>query len=245
MEENMKDTLKKAIGAVMAVVLLIGVLATSQQTADASGKISTKKYNWDLDADTTVTVGAWFYGFDIGGMDVTLKNYKVTDASKKGYKKIKFTYEAVPDAHTLGMIKKVNGYWDSEKNKVVKGKKYTIEPNPWYAVFDYKNGENLEIKNSHDVTVRVGKWKNDYGKLKKGKGTKYWKKSSVKVEITYPKSYKNMVIAVGGSNSNETNSNKFWKGKCSFLKTEMYKNGTNGKGGSDLAAENISLMRVK
>lgn len=240
----MKKVLKKVIGALIVVALLIGVAAVPEQAADASGKISTKKYDWNLKGDKTVCVGSWFYGWDIGAIDVTLKNYKVINASKKGYKKISFIYEAVPEKSTLSMVKKANGYYDNSNQKILKGKKYIIEYLPWLAVFDYKDGMTLEAKNKHNVTVKSGKWKHSYGKLKKGKGTRYLKKCSIKVEITYPKSYKNMVIATGGFTDGK-NYNEFWDGKCSFFKTDMYKHGTNGKGGSTFAAENISLMRVQ
>ena len=240
----MKKTMKNLLMLLMVFAFLIGGLYVPEQTANVSGKISTKKYNWDLEGDAKVSVGAWFYGWDFGSMYVTLKDYKVKDASKKGYKKISFTYEAVPDEGTLDMIEKTKGYYDNEKGKFLKGKKYVIEPVVWFAVFDYKSGECLDIKNSHDVTVKNSKWKGVYEKLKKGKGTRYWKKSSSKVEITYPKSYKNMVIAVGGFNAYGKNGEEYRNGECSFFKTDMYKNGTNGKDGeSDI--ERISLMRVK
>ncbi|RKI41198.1 hypothetical protein D7V86_10520 [bacterium D16-51] len=241
----MKKVLKKVIGALMVVALLMGVMAAPEQTAGASGKISTKNYNWNLEWNTTVGIPSFYYGWDWGMVNVKLKNYKITDASKKGYKKLSFTYEAVPGKDELDSIQKnCKGYYNTETGKLLKGKKYAIDYSGWFAIFDYKDGMTLETKNNHNVTVKNGKWKNSYGKLKKGKGTKYLKKSSTKVEITYPESYKNIVIAVGGFNSTETNSNKFWEGKCSFLKTEMYKKGTNGKNGkSDM--ESISLMRVQ
>lgn len=229
----------------MVAALLMGVVAAPKQTAGAFGKITTKNYYWDLKGDKKINIGAWYYGWDIGSMDVVLKNYKVANASKNGYKKISFTLNFTPDEYTLNMIKKAHDYqyFDNEKGDFVKltGNKYAIEPVAWFAVFDYKDGTALQVKNSHNVTVKNGKWKNSYGKLKKGKGTRYLKKSSTKVEITYPKSYTNMAIAVGGVNGAETNSNKFWKGKCSFFKTEMYKNGAKDKSN----AESIHLMRVQ
>lgn len=238
MEGIMKDTWKKAMGVLMAVALLAGALSVPIQTAEASGKMSAK-YNWDLKGDKKVTVGAYYYGWDIGSMDVVLKNYKVANAPKSGYKKISFTLRVTPEKGILGMIKNSTGYWDSSKGKNVTGSKYVIEPAAWWAIFDYNDGKTLEKKNSHNVTVKNGKGKFTYGKLKKGKGTRYVKSASYKVEITYPASYKNMVIAIGGVDSDAANSQKYWNGTGSFWKTELYKQGKKRN------AEKITLMRVK
>lgn len=238
MEENMKKVLKKVMGLLMVAALLMGVAATPKQTAGASGKVS-KKYNWDLKGDKKINIGAWYYGWDIGSMDVVLKNYKVANASRNGYKKISFTLKVTPEEDTLNMIKKAEGYYNFDKRKTVTGSKYVIEPATWWAIFDYKDGKTLEKKNSHNVTVKNGKGKFTFGKLKNGKGTRYVKSASYKVEITYPKSYKNMVIAIGGVSSNATSSEKFWNGTGSFWKTEMYKQGKKTN------AEEIALMRMK
>lgn len=71
----------------------------------------------------------------------------------------------------------------------------------YFTVVDYKTGECLEVPNDKGVTVKNSKWKySKYKTLKAKDGTwiKFARKSTVKVTILYPSTYKDLTIGVGG-----------------------------------------------
>lgn len=215
----MKRTRRNVLTIIMVFALAIGALHVPAQKASAKSVFAknAKKYNWDMKWGKEVNVAAG-YPWGLGDINVTLKNYKKQAASKKGYTKITFTYEATPSEY---MIKQFKGMSD----------KHTEEFDCWYAVFDYQSGNTCP-----DLQLKSSEFKYKYKKTKKG--VKYAFKGSCKVSLIFRKSYKNMVIAVGGVSGGK-NDDKYWNGKCSFTKTQMYKEGKKKD------PTPIALMRVK
>lgn len=80
------------------------------------------------------------------------------------------------------------------------------QPEEYFTVFDYSDGTNLEKKNNKGVTVK-SRWSDAKNyKVKSWNmsevGTwSYPKSCTLTVTITYPKNYKNAVVAIGALNT--------------------------------------------
>lgn len=230
---------KRGIALLVAAALalcMLGAIPGTAPKAQAAGGSHMKSLNlkWDLKKNKAVKIKTSWPGAGFQDMTATLKNYKVTKAAKKGYKKLTFTavFNNKFTNPTRKQIKAMSD-WEGDYN-VTWGEM-------WVAVVDYKTGKCLEAKNDKNVTVKYGQWK-----FADGKKFKHWsgftiqafKKASVKVTVTYPASYRNLCIGVGGDNTH-FGSNKdlsydyiqndcadkeglFWAGKAPFGKTSLY-----------------------
>ena len=223
----MKKTMRNLLTMVMVFALAIGALYMPVQKASAASVFAknAKKYNWNMKWGKSVNVASGYSWWGLGDINVTLKNYKKQAASKKGYTKITFTYEAVPNPDMIKALKKAG------KEIIKEHGGWSEEYGCWFAVFDYRNGNNCP-----NLSFKSGEWKYKFKKV--NRKVEYVAKATCNMTLTFPKSYKNMVIAVGGVGGGK-NDDKYWNGKCSFVKTQMYKEGKK----NDPAP--IALMRVK
>jgi hypothetical protein len=145
---------------------------------------------------------------------LTLKNYKITNASKTGYKKLTFdvVFQRPSNYSKTEVDNMLDGYYNYDAG---------LGTAEYFTVVDYDTGECLENKNTQNVTVKSSSWK--YSNTKKHNGTDgNWAKLSqtvtCSVTITYPKNYKNLCIVAGGTSSiNNIFSDAFFDGKTTFL----------------------------
>ncbi|MCM1157591.1 MAG: hypothetical protein NC300_02770 [Bacteroidales bacterium] len=123
---------------------------------------------------------------------VTMKNFK--KVSKGDNYKVTFTLVYKLPANFSR--KEVNGVANAGDVGDVFGTWY------FYGAYDYQTGEGLLNKqNSCNVKVKPGKWKHSAKETFYGtNGAWYsrYKNSSIKLTITYPKSYKGLCILAGG-----------------------------------------------
>lgn len=237
----MKPIAKKALVAVLATALAAGLcaspaLADEAHAATKKPYMKTLKVKWDLKKGRKVAVTSKWAGVGKQKATAVVKSLKTTKAKKAGYKK---TTVAIEFNQTFKPTKK-------QVHKMVNNSFFNkyghFGNNLAYAVVDYKTGKNLEVDETSGVTVKRGDWK--YTKQKTyrdndGCWAYFPAKISVKVTITYPKSYKNLCLGVMGNNKTFDGptkaDEKFWYGKTAFGKSTYY---TTGK-------TNSHWMRIK
>ncbi len=242
----MKKPLKKA-ACVLATVALASTMVALPATAEKA-HAATKPHmkslglKWDLKKNRTVKFKTSWPGAGKGGytgyegMTATIKNWKVSKAQKKGYKKATFTLvfnnRFSPTKKQIRGMKDWSGNWNDGAFGYI-----------WYAVVDYNTGKSLEVPNDKGVTVKSGKWRFTGGKKYKSdlwSSVHVYKKATVKVTITYPSKYKGLCIGVGGNNvpystlryyqngvladdyGRHDKVDYFWDGKAPFGKTSLY-----------------------
>lgn len=229
---------KRGIALLVAAVLalcLLGAIPGTAPEAQAASASHMKSLNlkWDLKKNKAVAFKTSWPGAGFQSMTATIKNYKVTKASKKGYKKLTLTVvfnnKFNPSSKQLKAMSNTVGDWNLTWGTA------------WLTAVDYTTGKCLEAKNKHGVTVKFGNWKIEGGKKFKNieNGTiQVYKKATCKVTITYPTNYKGLCIGIGGDNDHygsyvEDNYNDsdfipkdkeglFWTGKAPFGKTSLY-----------------------
>lgn len=222
-------TTKRVISVVLALVLFGGVAfsPSSAGTATAAGKAYMKglKVNWGLKKNKACSVTGTYVVIGKKGWTFKIKNYKVSNASKKGYKKLTYTVVCTRQNWSISpseVHKIVNSSYSKRTGKIGSG--FTC------AVVDYDTGLDLEEKNNFNVTVKNSEWKNSNTKIYKdsdGCSASIQSTGKCKVTITYPKEYDGLCIAVMGCNQlNDSKAdNAFWKGKKAFGATSYYKKG--------------------
>ena len=127
-----------------------------------------------------------------------ITSYKVKNAKNKGYKQAAITI-------------KYKSYWTPSDDMAYKiwlagwgaaSLKDWVYGRTYISVLDYKTGENLLAKNPYKVKA---KWKcinekdtPDY-EFDDGGYISFLQEETIKVAITYPKSYKNLCLGIGGN----------------------------------------------
>lgn len=196
---------KKLLSLVLTAALAVTGVVSSVGTVDkvqAESKEYMKKLDlkWDLKKNKNLTFTQNFGKGINKKYSLKMTGFKVTNASKEGYKKLTVSFTITRKWNpTKNDIQKIFNRWD----KV--GADYL--PNGfYYTVADYDTGVSLEGKNSYHVKVKSLKNKQHGVKKYYGTGTKknYWikleKSCDVKFEVTYPEDYKGLCIGIGGSN---------------------------------------------
>lgn len=215
----MRNTLKKVMGAVMAVVLLAGVLVVPSQDAQATSEnhMESLKLNWDLKKNKTVKYRVAMNvikGINIQGK---ITDYKIVKAPKAGYKKLTFTVTLKDD-----LKKPSNGQIHKMASE---GQQAGMN---WISVADYDTGLSLERKNKFNVTAKFS-WKTIKEKVYKDNHGCYITALTQrgKVSITYPEDYDGLCIGIGGQNrlGMLPIDKQYWIGKAEFGKTSYYKTG--------------------
>ena len=231
---------KKLLSLVLTAALAVTGVVSSVGTVDkvqAESKEYMKKLDlkWDLKKNKNLTFTQNFGKGINKKYSLKMTGFKVTNASKEGYKKLTVSFT-------------ITRKWNPTKNDIQKiinrcnkaGADYL--PNGfYYTVADYDTGVSLEGKNSYHVKVKS--LKNKQHGVKKYYGTqksnwvKLEKSCDVKFEVTYPEDYKGLCIGIGGSNgySKVVRSNNtigkldelYFEGNKSypFGKTSFYKQG--------------------
>lgn len=240
-EERMKRT-KRVIGLLLVAVLLTGILPMSRQTVQAAGPYM-KKLNvkWDLKKNKVVFIqepydglkgkkgihDGCFSGYGKRKTKVKLTSYKIKNKGNK--KKLTFTVNFemgwTPNKTEIHHMANSDSCWETG---LIGGGKY-------FTLIDYKTGlclENTKNKKKFNITIKGGKFKGSNKKwYKDDDGCKvyFYRKSKVKVTVTYPKDYKNLCIVVGGLNvTGEGYADimaDFWDGDVPFGKVSYYKKG--------------------
>lgn len=158
---------------------------------------------WDLKKNKTVKYKTAYIGYSpiMKNGTLTIKDYKIKNAKKSGYKQLTFRVDFNrPASFSKKELKEIGGCLNADEWMSPFG------GNEYVTLVDYETGECLEHKNAYNVTAKFGKW--DYSGTKKTfqlSGGSFWimPKGSIKVTVTYPKSYKNLCIVAGGYSNND------------------------------------------
>lgn len=237
----MRPLAKKVTVAVMATVLAAGLcvspaLADEAHAAAKKPYMKTLKVKWDLKKGKKVKITSKWAGAGKQQATAVVKNLKTTKTKKAGYKKTTVTIEFY---QTFKPTKK-------QVHKMVNNSffnKYGHFGNTFtYALVDYNSGKNIEVDETKGVTVKRSDWKYSKSKTYRdndGCWAYFPPKYTIKLAITYPKSYKGLCLGVAGCNKTVSETPKtderFWYGKTSFGKSTYY---TTGK-------TNSHWMRIK
>ena len=220
----MKKTIKLAV-VPLIMLLVILLLPFTAQTALASSPYMKKaSVSWDLKKNKTITVHTRYAGLKTyNNISATMTKYKVTKAQKKGYKKLTFT---------IVFTHKQNEFTCQDLHSIVNSDYayYTgdILGNVWVSVLDYKTGKCLEANTSKKIKVKQSDFKyseEDLYYLNEDDPEECIclpKKISVTTTVTYPASYKNLCIGLGGivyPYDVEYEPTEFWQGKMTLGKT--------------------------
>ena len=237
----MKPLAKKATVALMTTILAAGLCASPAlaDEAHAAAKkpyMKTLKVKWDLKKGKKVKITSKWAGAGKQQATAVVKSLKTTKAKKAGYKKTTVTIEFY---QTFKPTKK-------QVHKMVNNSFFNkyghFGNNIAYVVADYNTGKSLETNKKNGITVQRSSWRHSKQKTYRDSDGCYVyfpTKTSVKVTITYPKSYKSLCLGITGNNkifdSSTKTDEKFWNGKIPFGKSTYY---TTGK-------TNSHWMRIK
>lgn len=225
MTQVWKRGISLLVAAALALCMLGAIPGTAPEAQAASGShMKSLNLKWDLKKNKAVKCTEPFAAIGKKPVTVKIKNYKVTQAKKKGYKKLTFTVEWKRSwTPTKTQVHKaVNSSYREETGSVGGGY--------WYAITDYATGIDLETPNKLDVTVKAGEFKFSNYKKVTDSDDCWWRlprTCTKKVIVTYPADYKGLCIGVGGYNlKNSTKTDEaFWNGEKPFGKTSYYKKG--------------------
>lgn len=219
---------RKSVAVLISILLAVSavmVLAALPDTSHAATKpyMKTLKLKWDLKKNRTLKFKQAVCGLGKKSGTVKMTNFKISKATRKGYKKLTFklTFTKKYSLSKTQVHKCVN-------NKTFK--KYgEVGGGQFFTVVDAKTGRSLEIPNKAGVTV-TGSWIFKGNKKvtdHDGCWVRLPKCSTAKITIIYPENYKNLCIGAGGYNlPYSTSSDKaYWSGKKKFGKTSYYTKG--------------------
>lgn len=222
----MKKHFSKVITGILAAVLLLSAVPAPIQAA-STPNMKAAKVSWDLKADKQLTFQSYWAGVGYKNHKVLVKNMKISDAKKKGYKKL--TFSMVMDSPEIKQSE-VHKICTSDYAQYV-----GIGGDVFYTLTDYKTGQCLEVENDKNVTVTATEFKNIKKKTltdKDGCTLWYYRNAVIKnVTVVYPEDYKDLCLIVGGHSKsimdNPSKDDSFWEGSGKFSKTSM--NNVSGK----------------
>ena len=189
--------------------------ATINSTGKALPKKNLKQLGvpFDLKKNKTFNIKIKLKAIGTTNRIVTVKNVKITKASKKGYKK------AV--VQLKWNIKLSKSEIHNVVDALLKDGTYRTGGFDYFAILDGKTGANLGIDNDYGVSTKYTSKTEDYD------GCWVCFMTYTKVTIVYPEDYKDLCFGVGGelnSVSETKSAQNFFDGKVdSFTKTSLYK----------------------
>lgn len=220
----MKSLRKRMLSLGLVFVLVLSCFTvTGAQKTQAAEKSYMQKLNLKElkgNAKYKITTGIRYSNQKITSK-YYITNLKKTNAKKKGYKKLTFTFcvESTNPKISKSAIHK-NVAKDSNGE-------YCYY---YYAIVDAATGKDLEGENDLDVTCTSTDWKYKYYPKQKDNDdcwVRYVEKTKVNVTVVYPASYKDLGIVIGMCDSSKVKigktENKFWEGKTAFGETSYYK----------------------
>lgn len=209
-----------------AVMLLLCVFAPLKQDKITEAKTAYMKSSgvkWDLKEGNWVKIRSNFAGNVWVDREATIKNLKIKDAKKEGYKKLTCTVFIKKENPSLDQISKIvkskfskknghicsdehHGVYDGYSTSYISMNSYVESALAW--VCDYNTGAALDDDNEFDVDCKCellrGSSKDIYVPSSFTGGSDYnWPAYDLKYKFTivYPKDYKGLCIGVSGNGS--------------------------------------------
>lgn len=193
----MRKFTRKIITTVLAVALFLTTFSPLVQAAEKPA-MKTKPISWDLKSNKKVTLQSYWNGVGYKNYTVQVKNLKVTDAEKEGYKQV--TFSIVVDYPSLTK---------RDVNKLVKAPAYEYVQGggvDWFLA-DYQTGVDVfdgwpEKAKLDSTSYGYEKW--EHGKMRsvkyKGKVIfQYPKKRwTDDVIVVYPETYEDLCLVIQG-----------------------------------------------
>lgn len=201
----MKKTCKRVcIQTIVCLLMVLAMLAAPLQ-AQAEQKPYMEKINvsWDLKPEKKVIFQSKYRKMGYRDMTVMLKNYKIKNASKDGYKKLTFTVvfdwdprftdeEFEEYAHACRAVTEGDGI-DFETKA---GHKFDFD------IVRYSTGTEYEEKNKEGVIIKQTDWKGSKPKRYEDSCGCWWQLNTVfksKYTVTYPENYQDLCLTAFGS----------------------------------------------
>lgn len=191
---------RKLLSLLMVMAIVAGVVfqpVYGSMTAEAKTPfMKTLGVKWDLKEGKWVTIRANLVGNVWLENKATIKNVKLEDAKKKGYKKLSYTLIVKPEASTPKQVHKMVTNLDNNDGKLL-GYEYTD------YCYDI-DGFSMSEDNDNDIKTS-GKWKY-YNKYKIKDSDGCWitqhEIAKCKCTVVYPaKDYKKICIGIAGNGS--------------------------------------------
>lgn len=199
-------------------VILVLIVVMMPNTVYASSGPYLKKYgNFDLKKNKTVTYQTMYAGIGMVDQKVKVSDYKVKDASLKGYRQMscKLTFSRKWKVSSDEIHAMVNsGY--CKKNKSIGGRVF-------WAICDYNTGKCIKTS-SNKISIESSGFQYAGKKTYKDSHGCYVTITDVSTKLTvvYPKNEKDLCLGVGGSTNLTKDNSKFFKGDTAFGKTSYY-----------------------
>ncbi len=205
----MIQKITKRLAVVLAMVMLLTSFAFALPVnADTQPDLKKANVKWDLKNNKTLKFKTKWAGLGVKQHTVKMTNFKVKNSAQPGFKECTFT---------LTFNRKINPNKKQMKKMLTRLDTYgSFGGDFYYAVVDYQTGQNLEVANDKNVTVE-SQWKFLKKTTKKSKAGYIWytKKNKATVKITYPATYTNLAIGVGGHSSLKI-MDAFWDGEIPY-----------------------------
>lgn len=217
---------KRIVCIFVSIALAIGfsISPVSVSTAQAATKpyMKTAKVKWDLKKNKNVTCKdkVIFYGNKTAKAKVkSLKTTKLKNGKKR-------------TTLTIAWARDIDYFNPKTQDELDRMQTEQIAYDPFFSIVDYDTGKSLESGNAmaRKRGVSVKKTQNFiyYEGIvyvgTNGRGVTLSPLMTVKLSITYPKSYKGLCLGVWmGPNKATSADNKFWKGKALLKSTSYYK----------------------
>lgn len=205
----MIQKITKRLAVVLAMVMLLTSFAFALPVnADTQPDLKKANVKWDLKNNKTLKFKTKWAGLGVKQHTVKMTNFKVKNSAQPGFKECTFT---------LTFNRKINPNKKQMKKMLTRLDTYgSFGGDFYYAVVDYQTGQNLEVANDKNVTVE-SQWKFMKKTTKKSKVGYIWytKKNKATVKITYPATYKNLAIGVGG-HSSFMSTDAYWDGAIPY-----------------------------
>lgn len=201
---------KKLLLFMSLLIILFNCLIPSTSVQAATPYMKKLNVKFDLKENTWTTIRRNLAGNVWVKSRVMIKNIKIKNADKKGYKS--FTCDIFFEHPKISkkQVKKILHSSYYKKHKKVGG-------DPYFWITDYYIGDKGLKENK--VELGVGTIDGKYYKYKDSDGCFFkFCDYTVKLEIIYPKKYKNICIGVSGNGSYK------YHGEDNIKKHPAYKN---------------------
>lgn len=213
----MKKILRQGILLFAAIIMFCNMTATDVKAATPYMK--KMNVSWDLKPRKEITYKNRYVALGLRNESAKIVRYKKKSVGKKYKLTLKVRFECIKTIQNMTQEER-DTFLEYDDGDGMIGD-YNV------VIADYKTGKSLYARNSYGVKARCS-YKTFRKKHFYSSDYMYddsFVDSYATVTITYPKSYKNLCIGIGGSNSYHGSTkadDKYYDGRGSFKKTSFY-----------------------
>ena len=213
----MKKIFKQILLLFAAVIMFCNMTATDVKAATPY----MKKINvsWDLKPRRQIQYKNRYVALGLRNETAKIVSYKKKSVGKKYKLTLKIRFECIKTIQDMTQEER-DTFLEYDDGEGLLGN-YNV------VIADYKTGKSLYARNSYGVTAKCS-YKTFREKYFYSSDYMYedsFVDSYATVTITYPKSYRNLCIGIGGSNSYHGSTkadDRYYNGHGSYKKTSLY-----------------------